>query len=689
MSHLLTISGTHYQVARDRLRVIQYGDTVLDVCLSPVLDGKLAKITSWEKTGPRSLRASLGSFGKAFLGEKFDRLAFWIETPAKEFQDVTYLSDGITSGDRWRTFVSDDHDRLWEKKLDRFIPISSAYAVTASPDGTSGGGMTDPDDIPVHWIWNVHVRTLALGGKARWLGLSIPGPWGIGVTRLVMQRERFSLRFEFLRASCTDGRMPVVYFCPDLADPLDVLDEHRTLSEKLELVNLAHKSIPEWWTNPVQGFGDEWYRHHHEKLITKEKGNILDYLPKWINKTRETTGIHDLNTNLEQGCFRLYGDYRPAENMGPEADMRAKVDAWRADGIRAGFYIHPFIVNTKVPFFKEHPEAFCKPKDPNFLMDYACEEWDTNPKFAPVDWTHPLGRKFILDWVRYILSEEPGCMNFDVLRSNHWRSPDPRVYDFHDADWGVGDMMTFKVQKLLYETAKSIKPDCMVTKIACIDPYMQPTFDAMQSSEDWTHNMQHWYRRTQLATRLLRNTLIYTDPWFVTRTKWSEYYMSYLACNMPECQAATHTTHCYYPSWRPLAEKHYRRRKAGYHLYLNGRPLPSDESRLTWTYDSFEAYRRRTEGKLAGWFATLALGTKCLASYNESQALVAASEARTDWIPLPPAAKLEKVTRVLQSGKDEDYEYLFDAERNAVRLRIEDAAGDVLYYRIRYRVEGA
>ena len=689
MTHVLTVAGIHYRLEGDRLRVVQYGDAAFEVSLSPTFDGTAVPIRSWERTGPNSFVASLGEYGRAFLAEKFDRLAYWIETPVKQFENVTYLSDGALAGGRWRTFVSDEHERVWDKKVSLNIPISSAYAATASPDGQTPGGMTDPDEVPIHWIWNVHVRACAFEGRDRWVGLSIPGPWGIGVARLAMHKERFALRFEVLRGGCTDGRLPVVYFCPNLADPLDVLDEHRNLSEKLGLMDLEPKSIPQWWTNPWQGFGDEWYRHHHEGLITKEKGNILDFLGEWVAKTRETTGIHELNTNLEQGCFRLYGDYRPAENMGNEADMRARIDAWREDGIRAGLYIHPFLVNTKLDFFREHPEAFCRPKDPDYLMTYACEEWDADPTFAPIDWTHPAGREFILGWVEYILSDKPGCMNFDILRSNHWRSPDPRVYDFHDPDWGVGDVMTYKVQKLLYERAKEVKPDSLVTKISCADCYMQPTYDAMQMCEDWTPTMGPWYRRAQIATRLVRNTLLYTDPWFVTRTKWSEFYMSFLVVSIPECQGATHTTHVRFPRWMVLEERHFRRRKTGYHVYLHGRPEPSDEMRLTWTPDSYEAYRRRTTGPLAGWYAALALAPKAVVSYSETQALVGSAEDRLAWVPLPPGAKLGSVTRVLHDGAEEPYDYEYDEAANKVQLYLEDCGRDVFLYRIAYRLRAS
>jgi len=687
--HAITIAGVDYRLANDRLRISRRNDTVLDICLSPTLDGEPVRIAAWEETGHNSYKASLGRHGAAFICEKLDKLAFWIETPVKQFQEVTYLSDGIISGDHWRTFASDEHERLWDKKIDTNIPISSAYADSNSPDGVDNvnTGMTDPADVPVHWIWNVHVRAFALKGSESWLGVSIPGPWGIGVTRLNMRKTRFNLRFEYLHTGCTDGKMPCVYFCPGLTDGFDVLDEHRKLSEKLALMDLTPKDVPGWWSNPWYYYYDEMKRQMHNGLITKGSVNVINLLGEWIKTTQAKCDFKQFNVPLEQDCYRLYGDYRPAEIMGTEKDVRAAIDAWHTEGIHVGHYIHPFVVNTKVKFFQEHPEAFCKPKDPDFLMDYPLETFDKdNPKFAPVDWTHPLGREFILNWVDYFLSSAQGCLNCDILRSNNWRSPDPRCYDFHDPDWGIGDMMTYKVQRLLYERAKEIKPDCMVTKISAVDCYMQPVCDAMQMSEDWTHNMQAWYRRGQVATRLMRNIIMGTDAWFLTRTKADEFFMAMLVWNWPDVEAVTHATHCYFPRWVPLAEKRFRRRKAGIHAYLNSPLSPSDECRVTWEFENLEIYRRKTRGPLAGWYGALALSPKCFVTYSEKQALVVASENRLDWVPLPPGATLDRVTRVLHDGDEREYEHVHDEKARRIQMYIEDCGKDVFCYRIRYRL---
>ena len=688
MKHRITLGSTTYTLTGDRLRVNHRGDVTLDVCLSPVLDGREARIGAWQQTGPNRYQAPAGTAGTAFLAERFGKMAFWVETPGQSFANVTYLSNGRFSGAVWRSFVSDEHARLWDKKIETNIPISSAYADTSAPDTEDKtGGMTDPTDCPTHWIWNMHVRALALRGRHSWLGLSVPGPWGIGITRLAMHRERFNLRFEQLNPGCTNSRMPVVYFCPGLDDAFAVLDEHRELSEALGLMDLAPKTIPPWWTNPWFGYYDEMQRCLHNKTIQANSVSTIELMKTWVAKTRELLGTRELNINMEQGCFRLYGDYRPAEIMGTPEEVRAVVDAWRRDGVHVGHYIHPFVVNTKIPFYHQHPEAFCQPKEPDFFMEYPLETWDPDdPKFAPIDWTHPKGREYMLGQVELLISAAPGCMNFDILRSNHWRSPDPRHYDFHDPDWGIGDMMTYKVQKLMYDRVKSVKPEAMVTKVAALDCTMQPTFDAMQISEDWTHSMEHWYRRSRLAARVLRNTLIWVDPWFVTRSKGDEYHMGMLAWTLPETQWLEHAPHCYYPRWCLVDEKRLRRRKAGFHAYLNARPEPADVSQIDWSVDEVHICRRKTSGPLAGFYGGLALSPRCFVTYNESEARIASSEARLDWIPLPPGATLRSVTRLCHDGREEPCEHVPDQANNRLQIAIEDCGGEVLNYRIRYEL---
>jgi hypothetical protein len=616
--------------------------------------------------------------------ELHGRAAFWVETPVKQFDRVTYLSDGDLSGDVWRTFVSDEYERLWDKNVDASIPLSSAYNDENPDPKFEDGGMTDPDEQPTHWIWNAHVQTWAFHGRDHWLGISVPGPWPVGVTRLKMHKARFELSYDVIRPAATGGKMPVIYFCPGLADGFDALDAHRELSDALGLTDQKIVQHPAWWSNPIFHYWDEWERQAHAGTITADSVHVLNTIKDWVKQVQKSTGNKSWNIPFEQYCYVTYGDYRPAKNLGTNEEVRAALDAWRKEGIHVGHYYHPFLVNKNAEIFKQHPDIFCKPKDPTTRTTWPLEMYDGNPEFALVDWTNPKGREVMLGVIDYLLSSTPGCRDFDILKSNNWHSPDPRYFDFHDPDWGIGDLMTFKVQKLIYERAKKVKPDCMVSKYNALDPYMQPTFDILEICEDFTATTDFWWRRGTLVTRLLRNRLMWTSAWFVTRTKWNEYFTSISAWGIPETMAVTHTTHPYYPQWRPLHELHFHRRASGIQVYLNSPQDSSDVPHVAATPERFEAYRKKTTGPLKGWYGALALSRRCWVSYSETEARVGSTESRLAVVPLPPNAQVKSVTRVLHSRREEPCEYTSDESNNGVHLYIEDCGGEVLYYRISY-----
>jgi hypothetical protein len=684
----LRVAGVDYVLQGDRLRVVDKGDALLDVALTPRFDDKPAAIGSWKEVGDNHYEATLADgMGKAVVREQHGHVAYWVETPVKEFNRVVYLSDGVISGDSWRTFVSDEYERLWDKNVDAAMPLSSAYMGQQPDPKFEDGGMVDPDEQPWHWIWNSHVQTWAFKGKSKWLGVSMPGPWPIGVTRLRMHKARFTLGFDVYRASAAGGKLPAIYFNPGLADGFDALDAHRELSDALGLTDLKHADHPAWWSNPIFHEWDEWERQANAGTLNANSTHVLKLIQDWVKNVQEKTGNKAWNIPFEQYCYPTYGDYTAAKTLGTNEEVRAAVEAWRKEGIHVGHYYHPFLINKRAPLYKQHPDIFCKPKDPKTRASWSLEVYDPGAEFALVDWTNPEGRKVMLDVVEYLLSSAPGCRDFDILKSNNWHSPDPRYYDFQNPDWGIGDLMTFKVQQLIYERAKKVKPDCMVSKYNAIDPFMQPTFDIIEICEDFTSTTDFWWRRGTLVTRLLRNRLMWTSAWFVTRTKWNEYYTSIISWGIPETMAVTHTTHPYYPQWRPLHDVHYNRRKMGIQVYLNSPQQSSDVCHALATPERFEAYRKKTEGPLAGWYGALSLSRRCLASYSEHEARVGSTQSQLAWVPLPPKAKLDKVTRVLHDGREEPYEHETDSSGNRVRLYVEDAGNsDTLYYRITYQL---
>lgn len=684
----ILVGGVEYNVQGERMIVIQSGERQAEFCLAPVIENMAVHITNWELLDQGGYCARCGDV-TVNLQIQHGYLVYWAETSIVQFDRLVYFPDTTFSGDHWQSYASDSFDRKWEKTLDAEVPLSSAYD-GPNPDGADGNGLTDPGDKPPLFVWNIQVRAMSLQTNPGWMGLSLPGAWPVGITRLKMSDERFAIHFEAVRPACSDGKLPAVYFVPGLDGPYDVLDRHRCISDQLELTVKKSSQHPSFWTSPgFKTYLEQWRlsdearkndsKASYHESISEEK------LRQWIYTVKNDLKLDEMFVVLEQGAYRLYGDYRPVDSLGGCDGLRRIVDQLKADKIHFAYYIHPFMCNTKVDYYKEHPEAFCKPKDQAHETKYSLEFGDDNPEYALVDWTHPLGRQFILDQVEMLIADHAGCLNCDWLRSNHWRSPDPRLYDFYDPDWGIGDLMTLKVQRLLYETVKAIKPHACVSKAGLGDPWAQPYADVVMLAEEWNGWTDNWYRRGRIATRCLRDTIFITDPYFLTITKSYEYYMAMAVWNVIEDPIVEHAIHPYL-YFRPLAEKDYRRRKAGTAVQANAPINITDQIHVDLDDDGVDIWRKRTQGPLSGWYASLAFGKRCFATYSETEVRVAASETRSIELPLPSQAAVTTIDMVKHDGSVSPWqaESKETGEGMCLRMRILDAATDAAYFRVRY-----
>ena len=685
-------NGWSYVLDGDVLHLLRDEEPMAALPLAPIANGKRRSLGPWKSVRADHYRATVAGLGSAHLAVREGHVAFWIETQTKQFETVTYFPETTFEGDHWQSYVSDGWDRKWDKDVDKEVGLSSAYIDIMSVFGADGAGLTDPGDFPPTFVWNMPVRAFNLETEGGWIGFSIPSALPVGVTRLTMKDRRFSLSFDTLRPACREGGMPVVYFVTGLDAAEDVLDAHRVISDRLGLTVKKSGDHPAWWSVPIFKAYLEHYRLTKDEPDPEKQKAVLstENLLDWTFKVKESIQQDEMLAIFEQGVYRMYGDYTPIDALGGAKGFRKTVDGLRRKGVRVAYYIHPFMVNTKIDFYQKHPEAFCKPKNKSVSVKYACENYDANPEFALVDWTHPKGRAYILSQVELILSSKKGCLNCDWLRSNHWRSPDPRFFDFHDPDWGIGDLMSMKVQKLIYEKAKRVKPDCCVSKVSFADPYMQPYADVNLLCEEWNGWTDTWYKRGRIVTRTIRDCAYITDPYFVTITKSYEYYMGMLAWCLCEAAEVEHSIHpyLYFRKWRP---KEFKRRLAGVKTQENAPinvtdviqvdpPEDRDGEPLIW--------RKRTQGKLAGFYAALAPSKRSLVTYSETEARVAASETRYVEIPLPPGAKVQAVEMVPHKGKVRNWpaNVAEDDSGAWVEMKVEDCAGKALYYRVRYRL---
>ncbi len=692
---MLLKSGEYqFEIDGNDLLVRMKARRILSVPLVPRVDGETPQAGTWAQIGPEHYELPLAGFGVAHVAVREGHVCYWVETERKHIGRLTYFPDSHPTQSGWHTFLSDELDRYWNLDENTDVPISSAY-IGMNVDGEDGAGMTDPGDKPPTWIWNVPPRALAIETPAGWMGLSIPGPLSVGVTRFTMQRGVFNLTFEELRPTAAEWGPPRVYFFPGLIDPYDALDEHRRVSERCGLTRkLRPSACPDWWTHPSFKCADEVYRENNRQWVVHEKdGRMTTSLTtenwlKWVGEVEQYTGLRGkLNLQVDQIFFYGYGGRRVLETLGGAEAFRKTIDDLRQRGNHVGLYLHLYVLDpTATDFPARHADACCKPKDPATVVKHGVPVGSQNLVY--VDWTHPEGRRYMLEHIEWLLSDRPGCLNGDWLLINNNLAPDPRLFEFHDPQWGTGDLMTMKAAKLAYEHAKKIKPHCYVRRQSPGDSYMQPYCDQANLCEEWNGQTAAWYRRARIATRTLSDVVLHLDAWFVTKTKLTEYYFGLSAIFQPEIESVHHTIHPYM-YWREMVSKDYRRIQAGVQACMNAPIDPTDECRVNLHEGGQpEIWRKRRGGPLAGWYAALALHKRTVVTYSESQALIASSQEWRVTVPLPPRARLEAVEAIAHDGSAAPHPYeLLPDEQNSVRLWAPDAGGEIMHVRLRYTLD--
>jgi len=692
-----------YRVDGDRLSISRGTYLAAEFRIAPSLDGQLVEIESWSRKSGQHYCASLVSGGTLHLTVELNRLCLQLEAAQPFIRELTLLSDGRFAGNHWHSFVPDEWDRTWDSRRDIAIAASSCYiGMNVDDKGAGfepdGAGMTDPGDLVPTWIFNVPAHMAAFQvNDEEWAGICMPLPHAIGAVRYDMDRERFRLRVDTVQASCPENGCPKIYFETGLSDPYQLCDRHYALSEQLGLTRgRVTADHPAWWGHPYYKSYDDQLRMEQEeggyvghfKEVDGKQVSALtaERFKNWHAAVEEKTDlVGRVNTFFDQVYFARYGDYREINpELGGVDGFRAMIDEWRSRGVHTGLYFHLYTISKDSDFYKQHPEACLEPNSPDIVYTHGVQIGSAGVTF--LDWTHPAARQFMLNNVTFLLSDKPGCLNADWLAINNNVGPDPRWYEFHDPDWGTGDLMQRKVQQLVYEHAKSIKSDCLVRRQSAMAPYMEPYYDEAQLCEEWNGSTDAWWRRARIATRLIRHNIVGFDPWFVTLTKGYEYYQGLAAVCVPATEASSHAIHPYVYH-RPLKEKDYRRRKAGMQAYMNAPQSISDDKHVELTSEGafVTAWRKYTEGPLTGFYAALAISPRGLVTFSPTQALISAAESRTADIPLPPNARLVSVDRVQHDGGVQEHAHeLIDGP--AVRLHVEDAAGPTMHVRIRYEL---
>ena len=689
--------GFVFSVEQDQLVITVDGRRLVRLNLLPAAAGESLSLGAWRQVAATHITAAVPGLGAVHVGLRHGYPAYWLETDRNHFDLLTYFPDSPFEGLGWHAFSNDEDDRFFDAGLDAATVVSSNYAYFhADQDRTDPWAATvldHPADWAPGWIWNVPVRATAVQAESgKWLGLSVPGPLPVCFTRFRMERGRFSMPFEILRPGCDGGRMPVVYLAPGMAAAEDVLEVQHELTGRMGLLRPRDGDHPEWWAAPYYKYVVEMFRlNNWQVLVADDKGQVHTSLTTenvfdWARQVKASVRAPELNVEFDQIYFPCYGDYTPLPELGGAAGFRETIDRLRDEGIRSGLYIHLYLVSSASPMYKRRPEIVCRQLDPEFVMVHGVPV-GTDQTLHILDWTHPEAREEMMEIIRFLISDEPGCLNADWLAINNNMGIDLREFEVYDRDWGIGDLMTMKVRAMVYDQVKQVKPHALVKSQSAADSYMQPSADRLNGPEHWRSRTDGWYRRGRIVTRTHPTNVLHSSCcWTNSRYKSNEYFMAVLVWQVPEIDAVTHTMYLRGGDFKELREKDYRRRRAGIQCYLNAPSKLTHRVHVDWHgFHRITAWRKYTEGPLADFYAALALSPRCFATYNEAQAVVAASESRTVNIPLPPAARVSAVEAVPHEGEARPHEYAL-ADDNHLSMHVCDAAGDVMLYRIRYEL---
>ena len=680
-----TVLGRHLEVHAGQIRLAR-----LDLCPATAA---AVRIGAFRREGDR-IWASLegGVTGRAVLVCRDGYVTYTVETGQKHFERLTYFPDGELDGDLWHSFVWAQRDRAWEICEDVEVRLGDTRPDIVDP---REGVIVDPGDMPCYWPGRGCPRVCAAHHPAAgWWGLCIPGPLPVCDTWFQMQRRQFQIRFDCLRPGCEDGFMPTAVFVLPLRDPADpysVMGPVWDLNAPWRL--LAGRDYPK---SRFEGLAmcHPWEAMQHAAgnafaaaIPPAEVGSPMnsEFL---LGLLRDLVAIEPRlkwHFPLPQGWFRNIGDYAVGANFGGEQGFRELADAFRQGGHLLTIHARLHHFNDRSEVGRAHPDwtARLRPGKPK-------PYWSANEEYEGVseimDVTRAEVREQLKSQVRRFLSADPGMLNMDGVQAtgDHW--PSALDYELADNDYGVGDLLAYKVNRELLLHGKAIKPDAFLC--GTNNALYGLTEDA-STMEDHLPIPIHTVQQLRLITSLYPDYQLHVASYCTTRTKSLTVWPLSTALGRPEIDNPRAFSNPHLNAdWIELDEAYRRRLAAVLYAYANS-PRTADTVNVPVRVEGeglrleVQAARKRTAGPLAGFYGALSRGSRIVVTYSESRAVVAATQSKTVTLPLPPGTAPESVVGVCHDGTETPHEYRMEAA--GVTLHAPDAAGDVKVVEVRYR----
>ena len=498
--------------------------------------------------------------------------------------------------------------------------------------------------------------------------------------------RKLSFLYDYQGAfSCTpEGASGPVLMLYLAANPDDVIDIYTNYIFK-NGISKEPEQWEDWWGGPVYcTIGDQAYEAQMETGVPTEVSSGIETTcnEKFLDEMMKILEEKDIDSKiilLDAGWMRNMVLFDVNEERFP--DMRGLAARMREQGKHIVLWMAPFNTTFHMAgdcefIFKEHPDWMICTRD---------------GKPAPyLDYTIPEVRELMESRIHYMLSADEGCLDCDGLKVDfYYHCVSDQGFIYHDPSYGTGELLQYKILKLIYDAAKRAKPWAFI-ECSSANPLFNDTQDACRLNDDLTNNKATYEKRCWVTVKS-RCNIPDTDDW------WS--YMDYFVpLTLEKCVFGIPALYAVkyrgvqgelISGWESVAlggnpinikEADYRRVSAIYKVYANC-PTHLDHKREI-DLENRRFARYHTKGRLSGFPAagTLCKDTVLFTCSQEGVMKACAIRPTMAMLPVPQGAAVSSVVITDAAGNRNQADY--HIENGTVKLCMEDSGEARAVYEI-------
>jgi len=284
-------------------------------------------------------------------------------------------------------------------------------------------------------------------------------------------------------------------------------------------------NMPRWWYGPIVCGWHEQYTLMENGIPQKEYATQEVY--EHIAAEIERHNIRPTILIIDDKWQRAYGDCLPNPEKWP--DLRGFTDKMHAKGI-----------HTLLWFRMWGGEGL--PEDELLDLPPEYDDWEYGPYADP---TSEAYRKHLKEIFYHLLSSDEGCMNCDGLKLDY-----TSVISHCKATKSKGGLfgveLAKNLYKLVYDTAKEIKPDCLINASPA-HPYFDEVCDMARLHDcSWEIRDQssRMTERAEIFRTALPGVLIDTDSVnYASRPDAMRYFRTQPKIGIPDIYQFSNSCH--------------------------------------------------------------------------------------------------------------------------------------------------